>query len=183
MKTARVILWSCLALLASQIAHAQSSPAPGAGGDPLDNLERLFREAIPSHASSDQAKRARCDSATEAFFDWWVPEVMNREAEPLRNDLSRIAFADNSAEGAKGRLRAFNRLAPSMSILTSKLMIAETYRVGLERRCLNSSQQDEVAARLSSLMGSSGGGGVRTLDGIIAQVSELSASAGTEPAK
>lgn len=179
MKIALCVMCAALTLLYGSPSHAQSSSKPIPESAPLPNLAHLYREASPQNGASEQARRSRCDSATEVFFDWWVPEVMNQEAEPLRRELSALSFQDSTPEHKREHVRAYNRLAPSMSILTSKFMIAQTYRTNLERRCQNSSQQDEVTGRLSALMSDAAGTEARSLDGIIAALSDLAASAGS----
>ena len=173
------ILIAVLAALSASFASAEQSA--GGSSDPgvaLSKLSTLFSESHASGAQGEAARRALCDSSVSSFFDWWLPEVMVREAEPVRRELSGLSFGDSTESARRQRARAYNTLEPSMSIVTSKFMIAQTYRFNVERRCENSSQREGVIDALGKVMSQPPSGDSPTLDQSIQVLSTLVASAG-----
>jgi hypothetical protein len=170
---------TCLSTVAAVAAPPDGAPPPVR--DPLGNLFSLFGEVsggllepvkkLPGgDRSADNARRALCDEQVRVFFDFWAPLIFDEEMKPLREQLAGLSFAPDASQERK---RIFYSLSASMSALTAKLLIIQTYRGQLEARCANSTQRDEVIQALTNLMLLVDPPNRHTLDEIIAGLAQL----------
>lgn len=175
-----------LSTIGASAAPPDGNPPPVR--DPLSNLFSLFGEVsggliepvrrLPGgDRSADNARRALCDEQVRIFFDFWAPLIFDEEVKPLREQLAGLSFAPDAVQERK---QIFYSLSASMSALTAKLLIIQTYRGQLEARCANSTQRDEVISALTNLMLLVDPPNRHTLDEIIAGLAQL-VQANTRP--
>lgn len=184
MKSPAIVSIVAVGLTFLSTIAASAAPPTGSAPpvrDPLANLFSLFGEVsggllapvkkLPGgDRSEENNRRALCDEQVRIFFDFWAPLIFDEEMKPLREQLAGLSFAPDAAAERK---QIFYSLSASMSALTAKLLIIQTYRGQLEARCANTTQRDEVIQALTNLMLLVDPPNRHTLDEIIAGLAQL----------